>query len=262
MYKLILIFLVSIFAISSCNTFKVDYSGKADSLKHIEKIAILNVYICPPIVPEFPLIAVNFKTAFKKIHRDITAFNEQNADSVLIYLGKEFEKINLKKVIYGENLYSILTQEKINENNIKTYPPIIDNEEFPKIPQPKNSFNYFNFTNESTPEDIFSKRKLLAYKPELKKICSILDVDAVVVSYFSVKILGVTAYGGTANMALDGELYFFNKNGDYIGKGVFTSDKLETGPTNFDNYKNLFSEYYTITPMLLRKIFYGENPKK
>ncbi len=262
MKKNLFVLILAALIVSSCSTFKVDMVGDPDAVKNFKDIAILNVYLCPPYIPYFFLMELDagiYKSNYDEIYGDINIFNEQYADSVLLHLGKEFEKYSKGKVLYGQELYSVLTKEKAKENGIETYNLFLDNDDFPKLALPKYSLNFFDMSDESTPDDLFSSRDLFKYRPAIKKICEILKVDGIVISYTEVITYSVSIFGISGKRLLNGKLMFFDKEGHYICRGDITSEKSgRAKPNSINNYKNVFFEYYNLVDLFLKKLYTKE----
>ena len=254
--------LVISIVITSCSTFKIKLEGNSEKVKTFENIGILNVYICPPDSPIFPLLDAGiYNGKFNDIYADIAMYHEKNADTISTYLGKQFEKYSGAKIVYGENLYSLFPADLKNQSNLKQYSLVLNNDNFPKIPYPKYALNFFNFSDNSSPESYFERLDFQNIRSVIKNICEYIKTDGLIISYISVPTISVGAFGISGNRLLKGRLFFFDKNGNHVCTGVMVSNQTSSSPDNFKHYELVFSDYYRLSDLLLRHLYLGEEPK-
>jgi len=261
--RLLFLLLLSAILITSCSTFKIDIDGQQEKVKNWKSLVVLEVLISPPDAPLFPLIDAGiYKGNFNDIYGEINVLHEKNADSVVKHLGHLFEQYSKSKILYGESLFAIFSPENLKKYDIKTYSLILDNENFPKIPLPKYAKNFFDFSGESSPTDYFGNKNLNLIKPRLKKICELLNVDGLLIVTFSVPTISVGMFGINGDRLLNGELLFFDNDGNNICSGEIRSEKSTGKAGDLTNYEFLFFEYYRLTNLFLRKLYLGEEPIK
>jgi hypothetical protein len=255
---LYLIFLFLTF-LTFCSGLKLDIKGQEEKVKKWESIALLEVLICPPETPVFPIVDVSFyKDKFKNIYDEINFFHDKNADTIVKYLGHLLEKYSKSKIIYGENLFTLLSTDSLKKYKIKTYPLILNNEYFPKISLPNYFLNFFDFLGESSPAYYFEYANLDIIKPQIKKICKLLKVNGILIVIFSINTVLVGSWGNDGNRLLYCEFLFFDKEGEKICSGEIESEQTWGRPDDMLNYKFVFCEYYLITDLFLRKLYLGE----
>jgi hypothetical protein len=248
---------------TSCSTLNIKVTGKTDKVKSFKSLAVLNVYISPPASPTFPLIDAGiYNGNYNDIYGEISIFHEQNTDKVVKYLGDQFEKYSKNKVLYGEDLYSILTTDSLKKHNIKTHSLLLDNDDFPKIPLPKYAANFFDFSKGSYAGYSFEPEKLKQLKPELKKIIDMLSVDGLIVAYLSVSTIDVGMFGISGDRVLRCKILIFDNEGNNICSGTLSSEKISGKADDMWNYKKVFEEYYQVTDLFLRKLYLNEEPKE
>lgn len=258
-----LILVISVLIITSCSSFKVDIKGKTAEVKKLKNLAVINVYICPPRVPTFPLIDAGiYKGSFNDIYDDIALLHSKYADTVVNYFGAQLEKYTKSKILYGENLYSILTPEAIKKNDIKSYSLILDNEDFPKIPIHKNALSFFDFSKESSPANFFTTNNIKKEKLQIGKICELLDVDGIIIVYFSVSTTDIGIFGINGDRCLEEKVLYFDRSGSHLCSGIINSKEKTGSPDDLVNYESVFLEYFKFTDLFMRKLYLGEEPKE
>jgi len=259
-YIAFIIIAIAIFS-NSCQSL-INIKGDIDKVKNLESIALLNVYICPPSLPVFPIVDVALYSAgYNSIYSDINMFHFTHADSIVNYFGSQLDKYSPSRVIYGDSLNKILTAKALDSNNIITYPLFLNNADFPKIPIYKNSFNFFNFSKESSPIDYFNYNNLEIDRINLTKICNLLKVECLMVVLCSVPTTEVYLLGIQGRRNIREYIIYFDKSGS-----VFCTVSIKPIGTNamasdYAHYLKQFSNYKIYSDAFFRNIYLGEKLK-
>jgi hypothetical protein len=257
MSKRFLIFIIlPILLLTSCASEKIGIFGKADTVKNWGKIGILEVITSPPEIPTFPLIEAGiYKSSYNNIYSDVIILHEKYADSIVQHIGQFMEKYAKSRILYGEKLFSLLPPEVLTLNNIKTYKPFLQNDNFPKVSFPKYALNFYDFSEISTNFGLFSKKYLENYKENIQSLCKVLDLDGLLIGTISVHTVDIGIFGLNGDQRLDVILFFLDKEGNPICRGVALSLLVSGSPGDYNIYESLFMRYYDLSDKLLKKLY-------
>ncbi len=258
-----LLSLIALVFLVSCNSYDIKMKGSKKKATSLNSIALVNVYINPPYSPSVPIIdAAIYNGVFQNIYGDIAILHAKNADTVVKYMGEVLKTCSQKNVIYGEELYDKLTPEVLAKLDIQTYPPIIQNEDFPFAVIPKYSLNFMDFSNVISPAAYFMRDSMETVKPQLAKLCEFLNVDGLVFAYFTVPTYEIEILGIVGERALFERIFYFDKNGDQIFSARIKSELEASGPSDMEGYEKVFRKYFKYTNAFFRNIYNDESLDK
>lgn len=256
-YKVLIAF-ITLF-MYSCSTFNVEFKGEAEKVKSQKKIALFNIYVLPPKIARIPLIDAGvFKDKFSTIKEQVVELHEKSLDSMLTFVGSKLEEYSGAKVIYSDSLNIYLTSKMLSDNDIKTYTMDNKDDYFNIIPLSLEGKNFVDLSD-FHPNNGFPN--FTPFKSSFTKLCNILNLDGYVLSYFNVQTESFVLFGSIGESMLVGKTIFYDNNGESIGRIVFNSKTIPRYANEYEEYVNVFRQYYSLNDKGLRLLYLGEKPE-
>lgn len=263
---ILLIFIAMI--VSSCNTYQVDIEGNADIVTGAEKVALLNVYIDPPFRATFPLIDASiYNSSFSDIFGHVSVLHKNYADTMYAHIAHKVEEYSKKKVLYGDELWSKLSEENLERFKLRSVLARVDDEDFPKAVTPQNSVNVFTFINESSTREFFTIEAVDFDNPEahvVKKkmatLCKLLEVDCIFIASVSVPTVRIGMFGGSGDRRMFADIMYYDAKGDNVCHGIVKSRAYTGDPESLKNYEAVLKTYFGYMDVFLRYLYLGEDP--
>lgn len=245
-------FIIGLFVLSitSCASLKVrttiPYKGD-----HIKKIAIVGSYYGRIKQPRFPLIdASSFNKKTNEISEGIIKYQEN--------ILPEYEDLLVQKLSRALEVEIIKPAEFTTEQNLalnKKFPYRsnlgIDHEHYYKLISTSQEINLFPFEN----GEVLDYFELSSnYFRTIKEISEILEVDAVLISFSRLNVVGVGIFGTTGRVRIDTHVYIFDDEGRTIAKTeAFTKPKNIKGK-KIEEYVQVFDEYPIILDLIAKDV--------
>lgn len=254
---LTLVVCICVFSImsTSCATVqKIRSEGDKETVRSLQKTALLELYIAVPGVPMFPLIDAGiYKSRFNGIAPQIMDLHGKRVGAFTESLGNDINKIGGKEILFGKALIETEKYKNLAMNKIATYPTDTKNERFPFIAIQEGSSNFIDLSEPNkTLDAIFNEE---TFKENISNICWALEVDGVIVGVVGVPTMAVGPFGFSGMRMFWMELYYFNANGQKIMTGHAQSDTSSASPTDFASYERELDNFNTLSRALVESIY-------
>jgi len=176
------------------------------------------------------------------------------------FFGEAFTDYSKFELLYGDSLRS--NPDYINlKNVVQVYTTNYDDDDFPKIHIPENSYNFFPFVNSSGSNAVhpliyFSEQRLGIIRERIPKICQALKVDGAIVVVTGVFAIPrhswLMAEWDRANQI---QMNFF----DGLGKRFLCMNMVTPvaigSPKEIGSYEKAMKNYYRYSDFMLNVLF-------
>ena len=255
--KKITFLLLAITLFSSCAKMIIKTAVPYQKTQQNIKIALFPVMIGKVEQPIFPLIdASMFNKRTNKIADQIMDMQKKEIDKIREVAANTIKKYIGSEIIYSENLHKTERFKNLIKTNNYTNSLIIENDNFPVVLISSGDINPYKYTNGNV---ISYFKESNNYKETIINLCKELDVDAIVINYSNLNIIGVTAFGGSANIRLDTYLYVISKNGELLGNGYAYSKPIVIKGKEITDYKMVIDEYPNLFEALVNALANPQN---
>ncbi len=250
--KLFKINCLVIFALisSSCATMNISYSGKkVDKVQSITLLETMIGKIQQPVIPLIDAAAFNAKT--NSIADQIMDMQKKNIDNYREIVASSLKNNFNCEVIFGNSLQdkSEFTElkEKFNFPNALR----IKNDNYPMLITGSNDINPFRFENGKVVKFFKVPSN---YKNAISEICKKVNSDLIAISYSTLTVSGVGAFGVRGALRLDTYIYLFDKEGDLNSNGHIWSKQAGISGKQIEDYKSQLDNLSLIIEPMMNKI--------
>jgi hypothetical protein len=229
-------------------------------LDKVDKIALISTYLNveKPSWPMASSIIVNAK--INAISPEITILMEDNINSVRRNV-VQLMKANFHfEVIYGQGLQQMEGYAEINSLYHFDLDSLFQSGKFPGIVSAKYDLNPFKFDKSDLffPSLVTYFKDAKNYQSTVAKICDILKISHVAVSYSYFKIY---PYENNKYQRSNGDglsivtnMYFFNKDGQRIAYDSNESKPIVFLPRHIEDYQQVLNKHFETLKPVLEKI--------
>lgn len=242
---------------SSCASLKVNtvtpYRGD-----NVKKLAIIGSYIGRVKQPKLPLIdASAFNKRTNKIGDEVMSYQEEILpkieDRLAEGLGNSLNVEIIKPSSFTEEQITAINEKYNRRSRLG-----IDHKHYNKLITTSEDINIFAFNNGKVLEHF----KLPAnYMREIREVCSILDVDGVIVNYHLMNVVGVGAFGTSGTLRLDSYVYIFDSNARVIAKSSAFTKPMGIKGKKIGDYELVYDQYPIITDLISTDIIKPKSSK-
>jgi hypothetical protein len=238
------------FTVSSCSTMKVNYSGK--KVDNIKEITLLSTMIGKIQQPIFPLIdAAGFNEKTNSIADQIMDMQKKNIDKYREIIAASLKKNFYCEVIFGNSLLEKPAFKELNEKYNFPEALRINNDNYPLIITCQNDINPFKYDNGKVLGYVKSPEN---YKSTIGEICKNINTDLIAISYSTLTVAGVGAFGIIGSLRLDTYIFLFDKEGDLISDGHTWSTPQNVSGKNIEDYKSQLDNLSLIIDPMMNKV--------
>jgi hypothetical protein len=243
--------------LSSCATMKINYSGK--KIDNVQDITLLSTMLGKINQPVIPLIdAAGFNAKTNNLADQIMDMQKKNIDNYREIVASSLKKNFNCEVIVGNSLQEkpefTELMEKFNFQNALR----IENDHYPMIIAGSKDINPFRFENGKV---LIFFTVPSNYKNTISEICRKLDSDLIAISYSTLTVSGVSAFGIRGALRLDTYIYLFDKEGDLISDGHTWSKPANISGKQIDDYRSQLDNLSIIIEPMMNKVVFNFQSK-
>ena len=224
---------------------ETDYESGVD----VEKLNLVSTMIGPVWQPDIPLIDA---AAFNKKTNDI-ADQIMDAEQRLIqeYQNVLIEKLSVNfpntELLIGKNIDTPMAQRyKVNKG------VNVDHKNFPIVFFSEGDMNLVDFEKAKNMNKMYKKSEEL--KSNIRRFCSDLELDHILLSYNRLSVIAVGPFGGTGSLRLECYLYLFDKNGELLIESFAFSIPTNIKGKELSEYKFQLDNFDELTTVLTNSL--------
>lgn len=246
--KKIVLFIVSIFVLSSCATTKVKVNSTFPGSIQTESLNLVSTMIGPVYQPVLPLIDASiFNEKTNKIASQILDEEQKMVDSY---------KETLASDLSGKLGVAIKTAEdfdKVQADKYRVSQGIqIENKNFPLVHFGSQDLNVTSFGKGRNVYDMFSKNAEL--RSRILELYSDLKLNNAVISFNRIAVIGVGSFGLMGNVRLESYLFLYNSNGDLILDAYGYTKPTSIKGKTLNDYKSQLDKFEEISGLMSQEL--------
>lgn len=261
-------FIIVISITESCSPVRI--IGDKANIKNHKRMVLLEFIIAPHVKSSY---SWKYNNQLAEIAPSILQFNDKSIDEFELFFGETFADYSKLELLYGDTFR--LSKDYVDlKKLVNLYDNSFDDQDFPVIHFPSNSYNFFPFKNLSNPTPIhplfyfIDKSKLndplthyddrleRLIKQQISKICGALNVDgAVIVVTGVVPIIPSHILISAAKKINLTQMFIYDATGKLFLQMDMASKDFPGDPKDFISYQKALKYFYRTSDFILSVLF-------